>query len=174
MCLMNSVLNKYLDKFFLVFIDDILVYSRNEEEHQEHLRMVLQTLKENQLYAKFSKCEFYKDKIQYLGHIISEQGLAVDPDKIKAIKEWPVPTDVSAVRSFMGITGYYRRFVEIFSAIPYPITSLQRKGVKFEWTEKCQNSFEQLKLKLTTVPILKIVDPDKEFVVCTDACREGL
>ena len=126
------------------------------------------------MYAKFSKCEFYKDKIQYLGHIISEQGLAVDPEKIKAIREWLVPTDVSAVRSFMGIAGYYRKFVERFSAIAHPITSLQRKGVKFEWTEKCQNRFEQLKLKLTTAPILKIADPDKEFVVCTDACREGL
>ena len=138
------------------------------------MRIVLQTLKENQLYAKFSKCEFYKDKIQYLGHVISEQGLAVDPKKIKAIKEWHVPTDVSAVRSFMGIAGYYHRFVERFSAIAYPITSLQRKGVKFVWTEKCHNSFDQLKQKLTIAPILKIADPDKEFVVCTDACREGL
>ena len=122
MCLMNSVLNKYLDKFVLVFIDDILVYSKNEEEHREHLRIVLQTLKENKLYAKFSKCEFYKDKIQSLGHIISEKGLAVDPKKIKAIKEWPVPTYVSVVRSFMGISGYYYRFVERFSAIAHHIT----------------------------------------------------
>ena len=109
-----------------------------------------------------------------MGHIISEQGLAVDPEKIKAIRDWLVPTDVSAVRSFIGIVGYYRRFVERFSAIAYPITSLQRKGTKFEWTEKFQNIFEQLKLKLTTAPILKIADPDKEFVVCPDACREGL
>ena len=114
MCLMNNVLNKYLDKFVLVFIDDILVYSKSGEEHKEHLRIVLQTLKENQLYAKFSKCEFYKDKIQYLGHIISEQGLAVDPEKIKAFREWPVPADVSAVRSFMGIVGYYRRLWKDF------------------------------------------------------------
>ena len=110
----------------------------------------------------------------FRSHIISEQGLAVDPEKIKAIREWPVPTDVSAVRSFTGIAGYYRRFLKRFFAIEYPITSLQRKGFKFEWTGKCQNSFEQLKLKLTTAPILKIVDPDKEFFVCTNACREGL
>lgn len=171
---MNSVINKYLDKLVLVFMDDILVYSESEEEHREHLRIVLQNLKENQLYAKFSKCEFYIDKIQYLGHIISEQGLVIDPEKIKAISEWPVLTDVLTVRSFMGIAGYYRIFVERFSTIAYPITSLQRKGVKFEWTEKSQNSFEKLKLKLTTTPILKIADPDKEFVVCIDACREGL
>ena len=109
-----------------------------------------------------------------MGHIISKKGLAVDPKKIKAIKEWPVPMDVSVVRSFMGIAGYYCIFVESFSPIAHPITSLQRKGVKFEWTNKCQNNFDQLKLKLTTTPILKITDPDKEFVVCTDACREGL
>ena len=126
---------------------------------------MLQTLKENHLYAKFSKCEFYKDKIQYLGHIISEQGLVFDPEKIRAIREWSMPTNVSAVRSFMRIAGYYHRFVEIFSAIAYPITSLQIKGVKFEWTEKCQNNFEQLKLKVTTTPILKIADPDKELCV---------
>lgn len=131
-------------------------------------------MKENQLYAKFSKCEFYKDKIKYLGHIIFEQGLVVDPEKIKAIKEWLVPTNVSVVRSFMGIASDYRRFVEIFSAIAYPITSLQRKGVKFESTKKFQNSFEKLKLKLSTAPILKIADYDKEFFVCTDACKEGL
>ena len=129
-------------------------------------------MKENPLYAKFSKCEFYKDKIQYLGHIISKKGLAVDPEKINAIREWPVLTNVSAVRSFMGIAGYYRRFVERFYGIACIITSLQKKGVKFEWTEKCQNSFEQLKLELTIAPILKIADHDKEFVVCTDACRE--
>ena len=144
----EQCVKQVLHKFVLVFIDDILVYSKSDEEHKEHLKIVLQTLKENQLYDKFSKCEFYKDKIQYLGHIISEQGLAVDSEKIKTIKEWPVPADVSAVRSFMGIAGYYRIFVEIFSAIAYPITSLQRKGVKFEWTEKCQNSFENLERKL--------------------------
>ena len=133
---MNSVLNKYLDKFVLVFINDILTYSKSEAEHKEHLRIMLQTLKENQLYAKFSKCEFYKDKIQYLGHIISKQGLVVDPEKIKSIREWHVPVDVSSVRAFMGIVGYYRRFVERFSALAYPITSLQRNGTKFEWMEK--------------------------------------
>ena len=108
-----------------------------------------------------------------MGHIIFEQGLDVDPEKIKAIRNWPVPNDVSAVRSFMGIAGSYCRFVKRFSPIAYPITSLQRKGVKFQWTKKCQNSFEQLKLKLSTTPIIKIANPNKEFVVCTDACREG-
>lgn len=109
MCLMNNVLSKYLDQFVVVFIDDILIYSKSEEEHQEHLRIILQVLREHQLYAKLSKCDFYKDKIHYLGHVISKEGIVVDPDKIKAIVDWPVPWDVSGVRSFMGITGYYRK-----------------------------------------------------------------
>ena len=98
----------------------------------------------------------------------------MDPEKIQSIVDWPMPTDFTSIRYIMGIAGYYRRFVEIFSALAYPITSLQKKGVKFEWTKKCQHSFEQLKLKLTNAPILKIVDPNQEFVVCTDACGEGL
>jgi len=174
MCLMNSVLSKYLDKFVIVFIDDILIYSKNEQEHKEHLRIILQILREQQLYAKFSKCEFFQSKIQYLGHIISKEGISVDPDKIKAITEWSVPKDVSDVRSFMGITGYYRRFIEGFSKIAYPITSLQKKGTKFNWTDKCQESFEKLKHLLTTTPILKIADPNKDFLLCTDASNEGL
>ena len=122
MCLMNNILSKYLDKFVIVFIDDILIYSKNEQEHQNHLRIVLHILREHQLYAKFSKCEFYQGRIQYLGHVISEEGISVDPDKIKAITEWPIPRDVFDIRSFMGITGYYQRFSEGFSKIAYPIT----------------------------------------------------
>jgi hypothetical protein len=97
MCLMNNVFRKYLDKFVIVFIDDILIYSKTKEEHEEHLRIVLQTLREHQLYAKFSKCEFYQDKVQYLGHVISGEGISVDPEKVKAILDWPVPKDVSDV-----------------------------------------------------------------------------
>jgi hypothetical protein len=145
MCLMNNILSKYLDKFVIVFIDDILVYSKNEQEHEEHLRIILQVLREHELYAKLNKCDFYKDKIQYLGHVISKEGIYVDPDKIKAIMEWFVPKDVTDIRYFMGIIGYYQRFIEGFSKIAYPITSLQKKGIKFNWTEKCQESFNKLK-----------------------------
>eukprot|EP00253_Pinus_taeda_P022443 PITA_22443 len=108
MCLMNSIFHQYLDRFVLIFIDDILIYSRMVEEHQEHIRMVLQTLREHQLYAKFSKCDFFQEEIQYLGHVITKDGIAVDPEKIKAIMEWPVPKDVADIRSFMGLAGYYR------------------------------------------------------------------
>eukprot|EP00253_Pinus_taeda_P022388 PITA_22388 len=108
MCLMNSVFHKYLDKFMLIFIDDILIYSQNIQEHEENLRLVLQTLREHQLYAKYSKCDFYKEQIQYLGHIITREGIAVDPEKIRTIMEWPIPKDVADIRSFMGLAGYYR------------------------------------------------------------------
>ena len=104
-----------LDKFVLVFLDDILVYSKNEEEHEKHLRLTLQVLREHQLYAKLSKCDFYRDRIQYLGHIISEEGISVDPEKIEAITNWPTPRNVTYVRSFIGLAGYYRRFIEGFS-----------------------------------------------------------
>ena len=110
--------SNYLDKFVVVFIDDILIYSKNEQEHKEHLKIVLQVLREQQLYAKFSKCDFFKDKIQYLGHIVSKlDGISVDPDKVKASMEWPVPKNVSDINSFMGITRYYRKFIEGFSKI---------------------------------------------------------
>eukprot|EP00253_Pinus_taeda_P004218 PITA_04218 len=174
MCLMNSVFHQYLDKFVLIFIDDILIYSWNRKEHEEHLRIVLQTLREQQLYGKFSKCNFYKEQIQYLGHIITKEGIAVDPEKIKTIMDWPTPKDVADIRSFMGLVGYYRRFVEGFSRVSYPITSLQKKGKAFRWIAGCQRSFEQLKHLLTTAPVLCVADPEKEYVVCTDASKEGV
>jgi hypothetical protein len=124
MCLMNNVLSKFLDKFVLVFIDDILIYSKNREEHEEHLRLVLQVLREHQLYAKFSKCDFFQKQIHYLGHVMSKEGVAVDPDKIRYIMEWPTPKDVSDIRSFMGLAGYYRIFIKDFSKIGCPITAL--------------------------------------------------
>ena len=106
MCLMNSVFSKYLDKFFLVFLDDILIYCKNEKDHEGHLRLTLQLLREHQPYAKLSKCDFYRDRIQYLGHIISEEGISVDLEKIEAIMNWPTPRNVTDVRSFMGLAGY--------------------------------------------------------------------
>jgi hypothetical protein len=174
MCLMKNVLSKFLDKFVLVFIDDILIYSKNREEHEEHLRLVLQVLREHQLYAKFSKCDFFQKKIHYLGHVLSKEGVAVDPDKIRSIMEWPTPKDVSDIRSFMGSTGYYRRFIKDFSKIGCPITALQRKGKKFLWTQQCEERFQTLKHLLTHAPMLKITDPEADFLVCTDACKEGL
>jgi hypothetical protein len=135
MFLMNGVFRNYLDKFVIVFLDDILVYSKIEEEHEQHLRMMLQVLREHWLYAKLSKCSFYQRQIHYLGHIISEEGIVVDPEKVQAIREWPAPRNVAEVRSFMGLVGYYRRFIARFSKIAHSITSLQRKEKKFQWTK---------------------------------------
>jgi hypothetical protein len=107
--------------------------------------MVLQVLREHQLYVKLSKCSFYQDQIHYLGHIISKDGIAVDPEKIDTIREWSVPRNVTEVRSFMGLAGYYIRFIAWFSKIAHPITSLQRKGNQFHWIEGCEESFQRLK-----------------------------
>ena len=145
MDLMNRVFRKYLDKFVIVFIDDILIYSKNPEEHEEHLRLALQTLKEHQLYAKFSKCEFWLKKVHFLGHVVSAEGILVDPTKIEAVKEWKALRSITEIRSFLGLAGYYRRFVEGFSKIAAPLTALTRKGKKYEWTPKCEESFQELK-----------------------------
>jgi hypothetical protein len=174
MCLMNGVFQEYLDKFVIVFLDDILIYSKLEEEHEHHLRMVLQVLMEHQLYAKLSKCSFYQKQIHYLGYIISEDGIAVDPEKVEAIREWSTPKNATEFRSFMGLAGYYRRLNGGFSKIAHPITSLQRKGMQFQWTTDCERSFQHLKQLLTSAPILRIADPNEDFIVCTDACNEGL
>jgi hypothetical protein len=141
MCLRNGVFREYLDKLVIVFLDYILVYSKSEEEHEHHLRMVLQVLREHHLYSKLSKCSFYHKQIHCLGYIISEDGITVDPDKIESIRGWSAPKNMTEVRSFMGLAGYYRRFIEGFSKIAHPITSLQKKGVKFQWTLDCENSF---------------------------------
>ena len=131
MCLMNSVFSRYLDKFVPVFLDDILVYSKNEEEHEEHLRLTLKLLREHQLYAKLSKCDFYRDIIQYLGHIISEEGISVAPvapENIEAIMNWPTPRNVTDVRYFMGLAGYYRRFIEDSPRLHMPSILCKRRG----------------------------------------------
>ena len=122
---------KYLDKFALVFLDDILIYSKNEEEHEEHLRIALQFLREHKLYEKLRKCDLYKDKIHYLAHIISDEGISMDPKKVEAIMNWPTPRNVTDVRSFMGLAGYYKRFIEGFSKVANSITYLQKKGINF-------------------------------------------
>ncbi|KAL4291663.1 hypothetical protein GQ457_14G020350 [Hibiscus cannabinus] len=174
MDMMNRVFQPYLDQFVVVFIDDILVYSRSEDEHEEHLRIVLQTLRENQLYAKFSKCEFWLNEVVFLGHIVSAEGIRVDPKKIEAIMDWKQPKNVSEVRSFLGLAGYYRRFVEGFSIIAAPLTKLLRKDVPFAWTETQQSSFDKLKMVLTEAPVLIQPESGKAYTVFSDASRTGL
>jgi hypothetical protein len=172
--LMNSVFMPELDKFVVVFIDDILIYSKNKEEHTQHLRIVLTRLREHQLYAKFSKCAFWLEEIQFLGHVLSAKGIAVDPSKVKDILEWKPPTTVHEVRSFLGLAGYYRRFIPDFSKLVKPITSLLKNDTKFNWSSKCNEAFEQLKVLLTTTPVLAQPDIEKPFDVYCDTSGSGL
>ena len=139
----------------MVFIDDILVYSKDAKEHEQHLKIVLQTLREKKLYAKLSKCYFCLKEVSLLGHIVLSEGIRVDPTKIEAVVNWKPPRNVTEVRIFLGLAGYYRRFVRGFSVIASPLTKLLRKRINFEWTKKCQNSFEQLKGMLVEAPVLK-------------------
>ncbi|KAL0544372.1 hypothetical protein IC582_019486 [Cucumis melo] len=174
MDLMNRVFREFLDTFVIVFIDDILIYSKTEAEHEEHLRIVLQTLRDNKLYAKFSKCEFWLKQVSFLGHVVSKAGVFVDPAKIEAVTGWTRPSTVSEVRSFLGLAGYYRRFVENFSRIATPLTQLTRKGAPFVWSKACEDSFQNLKQKLVTAPVLTVPDGSGSFVIYSDASKKGL
>ncbi|WVZ93962.1 hypothetical protein U9M48_039911 [Paspalum notatum var. saurae] len=164
----------YLDKFVVVFFDDILIYSNTEEEHEEHLRIVLQKLREHKLYAKLRKCEFWLDQVPFLGHIVSKGGIMVDPSKISSVMDWKVPEVVKEVRRFLGLAGYYRRFIESFSKIAKLMTSLLEKGVPFIWTKERQAAFDELKKRLTTAPVLTLPDFTKSFTMYCDASKEGL
>ena len=174
MDLMNRVFHEYLDRFVIVFIDDILIFSKSMEEHEEHLTIVFQILREKKLYAKFKKCEFWLDQVVFLGHVISKAGTSVDPSKVEVVADWARPTNVSEVRSFLGHAGYYRRFVEGFSRIAAPMTQLTRKNAKFVWTEECEKSFQELKQTLVTTPIRTIPSNLGSFVIYSDASRKGL
>ncbi|XP_021629623.1 uncharacterized protein LOC110627583 [Manihot esculenta] len=174
MDLMNRIFHPYLDQFVVVFIDDILIYSKTKEEHDQYLRIALQTLRENQLYAKLSKCEFWLNDISFLGHVVSAEGIRVDPKKIEAILEWKPPKNVAEIRSFLDLAGYYRRFVKGFSIIATPLTKLLHKNVKYDWDDKCQKSFEKLKKMLTEAPVLTQPESSKDFVIYSDASHNGL
>ncbi|WVZ76494.1 hypothetical protein U9M48_024469 [Paspalum notatum var. saurae] len=174
MQLMNSIFMDYLDKFVVVFIDDILIYSKTEVEHEEHLRLVLQRLREHKLYAKFSKCEFWIDELRFLGHVVLKGGIVVHPSKVSTVTNWKVPEIPKEVRGFLGLAGYYRRFIENFSKIAKPMTSLLEKDAEFRWTNAQQAAFDELKKRLTTAPVLTLPDQQKKFIVYCDALRDGL
>ncbi|GJR39581.1 putative reverse transcriptase domain-containing protein [Tanacetum coccineum] len=174
MDLMNRVCKPYLDKFVIVFIDDILIYSRNEEEHANHLRIILELLQKEKLYAKFSKCDFWIHIVQFLGHLIDSQGLHVDPAKIEAVKNWTSPTTPTEVRQFLGLAGYYRRFIEGFSKIAKPMTKLTQKNKNYIWGEEQESAFQLLKQKLCEAPILALPEGNDNFVVYCDASLQGL
>ena len=174
MDLMHRVFRPYLDQFFIVFIYDILINSRIPEEHESHLTIVLQNLREHKLYAKMRKCEFWMKEVKFLGHVVSEQDVVVNPTKIEAVMKWEPPKNVTEVRSFLGFSGYYRRFVKGFSKLAVPMTLLTKKGEKFLWTPECELVFHTLKEKLTKAPVLIISNSGEGYEVYTDASRRGL
>jgi hypothetical protein len=171
---MNKVFMEYLDKFVVVFIDDFLIFSKTEEEYERHQRMVLEKLRSNQLYAKFSKCEFWLTEVTFLRHVISAGGVSVDPSKVKDVLNWVPPMNASEIRSFLGLAGYYHWFIKDFSKIAKPMTRLLEKNMDFDWTEECQANFEELKKQLTSAPVLILPDITKMFIIYCDASRQGL
>nr|GEW63690.1 putative reverse transcriptase domain-containing protein [Tanacetum cinerariifolium] len=173
MDLMNRVCKPYLDKFIIVFIDDILIYSKDKEEHEKHLKTILELLKREQLYAKFSKCYFWLESVQFLGHVIDSEGVHVDHAKIAAIKNWATPTTPTEVRQFLGLAGYYRRFIKRFFLISKPLTKLTQKNKKFEWETQAEESFQMLNQKLCCAPILALPEGSDDFVVYCNASLRG-
>ncbi|GJT02499.1 putative reverse transcriptase domain-containing protein [Tanacetum coccineum] len=174
MDLMNGFCRPYLDKFVIVFIGDILIYSKTREEHVEYLRLVLELIKKENLYAKFSKYEFWLREVQFLGHVINGNGIHVDPSKIEAVKNWEAPRSPTKVCLFLGLAGYYRRFIENFSKISKSPTILTQKCKTFDWGEEQELAFQTLKDKLCNAPVLALPDGPKDFVVYCDASGLGL
>ncbi|GKA65060.1 putative reverse transcriptase domain-containing protein, partial [Tanacetum coccineum] len=174
MDMMKRVCRPYLDKFVIVFIDDILISSKTQYEHVEHLRLVLEQLKKEKMYAKFSKCEFWLRDVQFLRHVINSNGIHVDPSKIEAVKNWKAPRTPTEVRLFLGLDGYYRRFIENFSKIVKSLTILTHKCKTFDWGEEQELAFQTLKDKFCNAPILALLDRPEDFVVYCDASRIGL
>ena len=174
MDLMHRVFQPYLDRFVVVFMDDILIYSKSEEDHEGHLRIVLQALREHQLHAKFSKCEFRLTEVRFLGHVVLASGVSVDPKKVKAIMSWERLKSVFKICSFLGLAGYYRRFIENFSLLATPMMRLTQKEVKFEWNDLCEEAFQELKMRLTLAPILIVPEMGQRYTVYCDASKDGL
>ncbi|GJX78319.1 putative reverse transcriptase domain-containing protein [Tanacetum coccineum] len=172
--LMNHVFHEYLDRFIIVFIDDVLVYSKTREEHEDHLRIMLEILLQKKLYAKFSKCDFWLGQVAFLGHIVSADGITMDPAKIEAITKWLRPTTVIEVRSFLGLAGYYRRFMNGFSLLSLPLTKLMQREEKFVWNEEREKSFEELKRRSISFPVLNLPSGTGGYQIYSDASKKGL
>jgi hypothetical protein len=170
---MNSILHPYLRKFVVVYIDDILIFSKSEAEHQAHVRLVLEVLKREKFFVCKAKSSFAQSEIKYLGHIMDKQGISPDPKKVEAVQRWPVPKNVHDVRSFLGLVNYFRKFIEHYSEIAVPLTNLTKKSHPWE-TDRCQDASELLKQKLREAPLLRTPDEHLPYEVVTDASNLGL
>ena len=171
---MNSIFAPWLKKFVVVYLDDILIFSKSEEEHQSHVRMVLDVLRQQKFFVTKAKSKFAQTEIQYLGHIVSAQGLRPDPKKVQAVQSWPVPKNVHDVRSFLGLCNYFRKFIDHYSSIAVSLTNLTKKSVGWNWTGRCQDAFESLKRGLAEAPLLRTPDERLPYEVVTDASDYGL
>ena len=174
MKLMNWVFKECLDTFVIVFIDNILIYSKTNLEHEDYLREVLTTLRENKLYVKFSKCEFWLLQVSFIGHVVSKDEISVDPTKVEAVTKWERPTTVTEVSSCLRLAGYYRRFVQDFARIASSLTKLTRKGVPFIWNDACETNFQNLKERLVTAPVLTVPESLEGYVIHSDTSMKGL
>lgn len=172
--LMNTIFKPLLRQCVLVFVDDILIYSPTLEAHLDHLRQVFAILDDHQLLLKKSKCSFAQRSLEYLGHIISSQGVATDPKKIETVANWPSPTDACQLRGFLGLAGYYSKFIKNYGLLSRPLTDLLKKDTLFHWTPQLQLSFDTLKQALNSAPVLVLPDFTKSFTVETDASATGI
>jgi len=170
MTLMNDIFREHLDKFVNVYLDDILIYSKTWSDHLKHIEIVLDILRKEKLFGKFSKCIFGATEIEYLGHVLTQDGVRVDPHKVKAVREWPIPQNKTQIQSFLGFVNYYRRFIKNCSLIAKPLTTLTA-SLNFEWTEEQQTAFDVLKRALRTAPVLHNFDPNLPTTVTTDASK---
>ena len=172
--LMNSVFQEYLDDFVIVYLDDIMIYSKTYEDHLKHLELVFKKLQENQLYAKLKKCEFAKREVQYLGHTVSEKCIKPNEDKIKTIKNWTTPKNSKEVMSFLGLANFYRKFINDFSKRSVPLTKLIGKNSTFQWSDKEELAFQDIKQSLIQAPVLKLPTRNGKFIIHTDASNEAI
>ena len=169
MRLINTIFHRYLNEFVIIYLDDILIYSKNQHDHLNHIKLVLQLLHDNQLYANKETCELGVDQIHFLSHVVTSLGIRTDENKVIAVKNWPIPCNRIHVRSFLGAAGFYRRFISKFSQIAAPLTDLTKDNHKFEWTNKHHTAFITLKEALLTAPVLRLPDFSLTFIVVTDA-----
>lgn len=173
--MMNQVFHDFIaEGWVIVYLDDVLIFSKSEDEHKEHLRRVFQRLREHKLYVKITKCSFCQQQLKYLGFVVGKDGLQPDMDKVSTVVDWPRPTNVTEVRQFLGLCNFFRRFVQGYSSLVAPLNRLLKKQIPWCWDEQCEDAYKHMKEVLTSAPVLKIPEPDKPYRLVCDASRVGV